>query len=140
MSQKGATLSSFALAAALMCNLAQASIPGTGVVPEGIQYHFRLHKDGGAIEVDGYVRPEFQKLADMFRMGDFDSPILGPDQNMPGVSEMRRLAPEITYTYEPTRRGGRVSIKTQNSQARKAVHEFLEEQIKRHRRIPWVIH
>jgi hypothetical protein len=140
MSQNRTIRSSIALAVAVTCGLAQAAAPGTSVVPGGVRYHFRLYKDGGAIEVDGYVWPEFQKLADMSRMGDFDSPILGPDQNLSGVSEMRRVASEITYTYEPTKRGRRVSIKTQNPQARKAVHEFLEEQIKRHKNIPWVIH
>jgi hypothetical protein len=139
MSQNGTMLSSIALAVVMTSGWAQAAVPGTGVVP-AVRYHFHLYKDGGAIEVNGYVRPEFQKLADMFRMGDFDSPILGPDQNLPGVSEMRRLASEITYSYEPTKRGGRVCIKTQNPQVRKAVHEFLDEQIKRHKKIPWVIH
>jgi len=92
------------------------------------------------MEINGEVPPEFQQLADMFRTGNFDSPILGPEQTLPGVSEMRRLAAEITYTYEPTKRGGRVSIKTQNPQARKAVHEFLEEEIRRHSKKSWVIH
>ena len=140
MTQNAAMRFSIALVVATMCGLAQASVPGTGVLPEGLRYHFRLNRGGGTIEVDGAVRPEFQKLAGMFRTGNFDSPILGPEQTLPGISEMQRLASEITYTYEPTRCGGRIRIETQNPQARKAVHQFLEDQIKRHRKIPFVIH
>src|SRR5262249_7680231 len=133
-------ITSTAIAVTMICCLAQASVPGTGIVPDRVPYHFRLYKDGGAIEAQGYVRPEFQKLADMLRMGNFDSSILGHGQTSAGVAEMQRLGSEINYTYEPTKRGGRVRIETQNPQGRKAVHQFLEDQIKRHRKIPWVIH
>ena len=45
---------------------------------------------------------------------------------------MQRLAGEIAYSYADTPKGGAVTIRTANTDALAAVHEFLEYQIKEH--------
>ena|SRR5439155_1733186 len=142
----------FAVAGALICACAQE--PGQsgatshadhamGFSQEKTAHHFRLYKDGGAIEVEakdpkdtesaGQVRGHLKHIAQMFGAGNFEIPMLVHDQTPPGAPAMKRLASEITYTYEATTRGGRVRIQTRNAEALAAVHEFLRFQIKEHK-------
>jgi hypothetical protein len=46
---------------------------------------------------------------------------------------LRGAAMGWRYRYEPTDRGGRVTIDTSNREARKAIHEFLRFQVRDHR-------
>jgi hypothetical protein len=106
-------------------------------------HHFRLYKDGGAIEVEAndpkdtetvaQIRMHLQHIAHMFAEGNFEIPMLVHDQTPPGAAEMKRLSAEIKYTYESAPRGGRVRIQTRNPQALSAVHEFLKFQIREHK-------
>lgn len=46
---------------------------------------------------------------------------------------MKRLKGEITYVSEITLKGARVRIRTENTEALQAIHEFLRFQIADHR-------
>jgi hypothetical protein len=114
-----------------------------GFSREKTTHHFRLYKDGGAIEVtandikDTESRDQIQMhlghIAKVFADGDFNAPMLIHDRVPPGVPVMQRLKAEIKYEFQKTDRGGTVRITTSNSEARKAVHEFLRFQIDDHR-------
>ena len=114
-----------------------------GFSHEKTTHHFRLYKDGGAIEVtandpaDLASRDQIQMhlghIAKMFAAGDFQAPMLTHAMNPPGVPVMQRLKSEMKYEYQKTDRGGAVRIKTANAEALKAVHEFLRFQIEEHR-------
>ena len=114
-----------------------------GFTHEKTTHHFRLYKDGGAIEVtandpkDGESRDQIQMhlghIAKMFALGDFNAPMLIHDRVPPGVPVMQRLKSEIKYALQKTDRGGTVRITTSNEEAVRAVHEFLRFQIEDHR-------
>jgi hypothetical protein len=114
-----------------------------GFSHEKTTHHFRLYKDGGAIEVtandpkDTGSRDQIQMhlghIAKMFAAGDFNAPMLIHDRVPPGVPVMQRLNAEIKYEFRKTERGGTVRITTSNREATAAVHEFLRFQIDDHR-------
>ena len=99
--------------------------------------------DGGIIEVDAnrqsdtgtrdQIREHLRHIAGMFSANDFDIPMFIHDTIPPGVPVMKQKHSEITYSYSPTPRGGLVRIVTHDSEALKAVHEFLAFQIQDHR-------
>lgn len=109
---------------------------------EKTTHHFLLHAGGGAIEVaansaeDAESREQIRRhlghVARMFAAGNFEAPALVHARRPPGVAVMRRLKAEISYEYEETERGARVSIRTANAEALRAVHDFLRFQIKDH--------
>jgi hypothetical protein len=114
-----------------------------GFSHEKTTHHFRLYKDGGAIEVtandpkDASSRDQIQMhlghIAKMFAAGDFNAPMLIHDRVPPGVPVMQKLKAEIQYEFQKTERGGTVRITTANAEAVEAVHEFLRFQIDDHR-------
>jgi hypothetical protein len=105
-------------------------------------HHFRLSSDGGAIEVTvndskdsqnlQAIRSHLAHIAAMFSDGDFSVPMFVHDQVPPGVPMMKERWKEISYTFEELPTGGRVRIRTANSDALKAIHEFLRFQIVDH--------
>jgi hypothetical protein len=105
-------------------------------------HHFLLKTDGGVIQVetndanDGagrdQIRRHLKHIAKKFSEGDFAAPALIHGQTPPGVSAMQSLTAEIKYEFEELERGGRIRISTKNSEAVKAIHEFLRFQIKDH--------
>jgi hypothetical protein len=114
-----------------------------GFSHEKTTHHFRLFKDGGAIEVEAndanddasrdQIRQHLSHIAKMFSEGDFKTPMLIHDQTPPGVEIMQRRKGEIKYAYETTGRGARVRITTKNEDAGSAVHDFLRFQISEHK-------
>jgi hypothetical protein len=74
-----------------------------------------------------------QHIEHAFKSGDFNIPMFVHDRTPPGVPTMKRLKQQIQYKYEPVENGGRVAISSGNTQAVKAVHEFLAFQIREHR-------
>lgn len=106
-------------------------------------HHFRLLRDGGAIEVEandprdeaskGQIRRHLAHISKMFAEGDFSTPFAVHAQTPSGVPELARLKAEITYRYEETEGGGRVRISTGDAKALAAIHEFLRFQIEDHR-------
>jgi hypothetical protein len=105
-------------------------------------HHFRLAKDGGAIEVTAndpndtesrdQIRQHLSHIAMMFSAGNFNAPMLIHDQTPPGVPAMKRLKSQIKYEFESIESGGRVKINSSNREAIDAVHEFLRFQITDH--------
>ena len=114
-----------------------------GFSHEMTSHHFSLFKDGGAIEVEAdnpndaaskeAIQDHLVKISAMFSQGDFQLPMLIHSTVPPGVDTMQRLKSEITYTAEITQKGARVLIRTENSEALQAIHEFLRFQIADHR-------
>jgi len=105
-------------------------------------HHFRLYADGGAIEVtvnDAHdltnlqaIRSHLTHIATLFSNGDFAIPMFVHDQVPPGVSVMKEKSTVISYQYEEIEGGARVRIKTADSSALRAVHDFLRFQIEDH--------
>jgi hypothetical protein len=113
-----------------------------GFSHEKTTHHFRLAKDGGAIEVTAndpndtesrdQIRQHLTHIAMMFSAGNFNAPMLIHDQTPPGVPAMKRLKSQIKFEFENMESGGRVKISTSNREALDAVHEFLRFQINDH--------
>ena len=106
-------------------------------------HHFTLTKSGGIIQVRAndandaasrdHIRMHLQHISKSFATGDFEDPMEVHAETPPGVSVMKNLKSKITYRYESIERGGRVVIQTQDLDALKAVHEYLEYQIREHK-------
>src|SRR5579862_8107732 len=127
--------------------LAQSSVESRGDHAMGFSHektthHFRLLKEGGAIEVTAndpqdsasrdQIRMHLSHISKMFADGNFEAPMFIHDQTPPGVAVMKRLKKEIHYSFEQLESGGRVRIITANSHALSAVHDFLKFQITDH--------
>jgi hypothetical protein len=113
-----------------------------GFSHEKTTHHFRLFKDGGAIEVTAndpkdsesrdQIRMHLSHIARMFADGNFQAPMLIHDQTPPGVPALQRLKAEVRYRFEEIDGGGRVRITTKSAEALTALHEFLRFQIADH--------
>jgi hypothetical protein len=105
-------------------------------------HHFRISPEGGAIEVTvndskdtqdvQAIRSHLAHIVTMFSNGDFSLPMFIHSQVPPGVPVMKEKRSAIVYTVEELPDGGRVRIKTEDSDALKAVHDFLRFQIEDH--------
>jgi hypothetical protein len=114
-----------------------------GFSHEKTTHHFRLHADGGAIEVQAnskddtasrdQIRMHLRHIATMFADGNFQAPMLVHSQTPPGVPAMQKLKFAIGYQYRETALGAAVDIRTANREATAAIHEFLRFQIADHR-------
>jgi hypothetical protein len=114
-----------------------------GFSHEKTTHHFRLYKDGGAIEVSAndakdtdsrdMIRTHLAHIAKMFAAGNFETPMLVHDTTPPGATAMAELRAQIRYSYQDMRSGGRVRIETANAKAIEAVHSFLRFQIAEHK-------
>jgi hypothetical protein len=114
----------------------------TGVPHEGSAHHFRIAPDGGEIRLEATdpadaatrdrIRAHLRTIAAAFAAGDFAMPRRIHDQAPPGVEVMTGRRDAIRYAYHPTDRGGRVTIATEDAEARRAVHAFLRFQIADH--------
>ena len=106
-------------------------------------HHFRLHTDGGAIDIAikngadranrDAIRSHLPHIAQMFGNGNFEAPMLIHDTNVPGTAQMADLKSRIRFVYVETPQGGRLDIFTSDAGALAAVHEFLRFQITDHR-------
>jgi hypothetical protein len=116
---------------------------GMGFEQQKITHHFLLTKDGGVIQVSANsaddktsadeIRMHLQHIAKAFASGDFDIPMFVHDQTPPGVSVMKRLRKQIQYRIESSESGGKVVIRTTNSEALHAIWDFLRFQITEHK-------
>ncbi len=114
-----------------------------GFSHEKTTHHFRLHPDGGSIEVEAndtndsasqqQIRTHLRHIARKFAVGDFAAPMLIHAQSPPGVATLKQLKSVLRYQFEETQKGARVRIATKNAKARAAVHEFLRFQIADHK-------
>ena len=115
----------------------------TGMAADTSVHHFEITSRGGVIRLEAaeamdesgrdQARGHLQHVAASFAAGDFAMPRFIHGQTPPGAATMARLKESIRYRYEPTDRGGRVTIDTSSREARKAIHEFLRFQMRDHR-------
>jgi hypothetical protein len=106
-------------------------------------HHFLLYEDGGTIDVRvkdvgdttnrDAIRSHLPHISKMFGSGDFSTPMLVHDANVPGTKELAALKDRVQYTYIETPAGGRVDIVTTDREALDAVHRFLRYQIADHK-------
>ena len=114
-----------------------------GFSHETTTHHFVPLPDGGIIAVEttaendsatrDQIRMHLGHIAQLFKSGDFDIPMFIHDRVPPGVPVMKAKRNAICYKYLNTKHGGEVRIHTSDSEALKAVHEFLVFQIQDHR-------
>jgi len=113
-----------------------------GFSHETTTHHFRLFKDGGAIEARAddpkdktsrdEIRMHLSHIAEMFAEGNLNVPMFIHNTTPPGAPVMEKLHQQIHYQFQQTEAGARVRIQTADKQALKAVHEFLRFQIAEH--------
>jgi hypothetical protein len=80
-----------------------------GFPHEKTSHHFRLHSDGGAIEVTvndskdsqnmQAIRSHLTRIVTMFSNGEFSIPTFVHDQVPPGVLVMKEKRAEISYSF-----------------------------------------
>jgi hypothetical protein len=114
----------------------------TGLPSDGIEHHFFLSAEGGAIRLEvkdarqteerARVRAHLQEVARSFAAGDFSMPEHIHDQVPPGVATMKARRDAIHYTFTETPNGGSVAIATADPVALGAIHDFLRFQIGDH--------
>jgi hypothetical protein len=114
-----------------------------GVSHEKSTHHFRLLPDGGAIELTANdpndqitrneIRNHLSHIVQMFTNGNFQVPMFIHDTVPPGVPVMKSKRASVAYVFEPMPNGGRVRITATDTEALRAVHQFLTFQIDDHR-------
>lgn len=124
------------------CDMTSRGNDAMGFDAAKTTHHFLQTPAGGAIEVTANdhndaasreaVQHHLQHIAQRFKQGDFEIPMLVHDQVPPGVPAMKRLKAEISYEYVGRESGGRVEISTKNPEALEAIHNFLRFQIQEH--------
>jgi hypothetical protein len=106
-------------------------------------HHFVLTASGGYIDVSvrdasdssnrNAIQSHLSHIAQMFKEGNFDIPMLVHGEKPAGVAALQRLKAKIKYEYKATDRGGRITITTSDNEALQGVHEFLRYQIQEHK-------
>ncbi|HEX6163981.1 MAG TPA: hypothetical protein VFZ31_11475 [Vicinamibacterales bacterium] len=106
-------------------------------------HHFRLHADGGSIDIAAKdrndiknrdaIRSHLPHIASMFGDGNFEAPMLIHDTNVPGTEQMAALKNRIRFVYVETPAGGRLDVFTTDQEALAAVHDFMRFQIADHK-------
>ena len=125
-----------------MAELNKHGAEAMGFDQDKTTHHFRLYKDGGAVEVQakdpadtasiGQIRDHLKQQAKKFAAGDFGAPQHTHGQVPSGVETMTRLRSKIRYEFESMEQGCRLRITTADAQALAAVHQFLRFQIEDH--------
>ena len=125
----------------------EAELKARGAIAMGFDqdrttHHFRTSPSGGTIEVDvkdpadtpsrEQVRAHLREIADAFSRGDFGKPFETHAEVPPGVPVMTKRKDAIAFVYSETPNGARVQIRTADGEALKAVHAFLEYQMREH--------
>lgn len=116
---------------------------GMGFDQERTTHHFLIEKDGGTIQVTAndrsdrtsadQVRGHLKHIAAAFAQGDFSLPMFIHDTDPPGIAAMKERRAAMTFTFDERPGGGRVVIRTKDTAARDALHEFLRFQIREHK-------
>ena len=129
--------------AVVLISLALQSHNPMGFDQEKTVHHFVLTPSGGYIDVSvrdasdssnrSVIQSHLSHIAQMFKAGNFDIPMLIHGEKPAGVETLQRLKDKIKYEYKATARGGRVTVTTSDKQALQGVHEFFRYQIKEHK-------
>jgi hypothetical protein len=114
-----------------------------GFAHSATTHHFRLTKDGGAIEIAANdagdsasvaaIRSHLTAVAEAFGRGDFAMPEAIHGELPPGAETLAARRAELDYRYEETAAGARVRILARTPESLAAVYEFLRYQIAEHR-------
>jgi uncharacterized protein YjhX (UPF0386 family) len=124
-----------------------ALVQARGHTAMGVDQYTSSHRfeplpDGGRITLQRdqddsagteQIRAHLRKIAAAFAAGDFTLPGFVHDQEVPGTAVMAALRPRISYTADTLPRGGSVRIRSDDSTAIAAVHQFLSFQRRDHR-------
>jgi len=87
-----------------------------------------LQRDAPDTAGTGTIRAHLASIAKSFGEGNFDLPGFVHGETVPGTAVMAARRSDITYTMDTLPRGGEVLIRTSDSTAVAAVHEFLAYQ------------
>lgn len=106
------------------------------------QHQFESLPDGGRIMLrrdsadtagGARIRAHMQEIATAFRQGNFDLPGFVHAGEVPGTGVMRARRAHITYIPDSVSGGGQLRIRSRDSAAIAAIHEFLAFQRRDHR-------
>jgi len=125
--------------AAAETDSAFAEVQARGQHAMGVDQYTSTHvfqplPDGGRITLqrdstDGagaeQIRQHMQHIATAFRAGDFSLPGFVHARNVPGTAVIAAKRQAITYTVEWLPRGAALRLKSTDSSAVQAIHEFL---------------
>jgi len=109
--------------------------------PMMLEHQFVSLPDGGDIILErqihedlgiNQIRAHLLLISRSFANGDFTTPGFVHDKPVPGTDVMAERANKISYTVEDTEHGGIVHIRTDDPEALKAIHSFIEFQIAEH--------
>jgi hypothetical protein len=109
--------------------------------PMALAHQFVATEDGGDIILErsvhddlgiNQIRAHLLLISRSFARGDFTTPGFVHDKPVPGTDVMSERSSQISYTVEDTEHGGVVHIRTNDPEALKAVHAFIEFQIAEH--------
>ncbi|HUQ18751.1 MAG TPA: hypothetical protein VM099_03980 [Gemmatimonadaceae bacterium] len=112
-----------------------------GSDPMALEHQFVSQPDGGDIILErqihqdlgiNQIRAHLLLISRSFANGDFTTPGFVHDKPVPGTDVMAERASKISYTVEDTEHGGVVHIRTDDPEALKAIHSFIEFQIAEH--------
>lgn len=114
-----------------------------GMAHDVSAHHFRLFRDGGAIELRANdprdtatvsaIRKHLRKVAAAFARNDFSTPAFVHGYPPDGIDTMKRLSNRIRYRYESVDAGGRIRVTTSDRAALAAIHDFMKFQVAEHR-------
>lgn len=124
-----------------------AEVQARGHVAMGVDQYTSLHKfeplpDGGRISLRRdtsdtagvtQIRAHMRQIAGAFNRGDFTLPGFVHDREVPGTREMRARKSLIRYTVDTVLGGAAVRLRSADSTAITAIHEFLAFQRHDHR-------
>jgi hypothetical protein len=123
-----------------------AATQARGAVAMGVDQYSSTHvfeplPDGGRIVLQrdtidsagtAQIRAHMDSIAAAFGAGDFQIPGFVHAQTVPGTDVMSRKRALISYTVDTLARGGAVRLRTADSAAVRAIHEFLAFQRSEH--------
>jgi hypothetical protein len=123
-----------------------AGVQARGEVAMGVNQYTSRHvfeplPDGGRIELQrsatdsagtARIRRHMEQIARQFAAGDFQLPGFVHAERVPGTSVMAARRGRIQYSVEMLPRGAALRVRSQDSAAVRAIHEFLAFQRKDH--------
>jgi hypothetical protein len=123
-----------------------AGVQQRGAVVMGVNQYTSRHvfeplADGGRIELQrsvddsagvAQIRRHMQLIARQFAAGDFRLPGVVHDREVPGTRIMADRHGAISYTVESLPRGGAVRVRSSDTVAVRAIHDFLAFQRQDH--------
>ncbi len=124
-----------------------AAMQSRGAHVMGVDQYTSAHvfedlPDGGRVVLDrddavdtaaiATIRAHMRDIATAFRAGDFTKPFQVHAQAVPGTVGMRERRAAISYEAIDRPRGGEVRIRSNDSVAVRAIHEFLAFQRQQH--------